>query len=257
VLANTTTIASVRVTALPLDFYLVGNIDFSQALCLQRRLAYEVSDFHRPRLAVLFCEHRNLITIGRDGSRSHIRTTQEQLQRQGVSMHWVSRGGGCIPHVPGQLAVYPIAPLKQLEWTVGEYVRRLQAGVLAALGQFKVPTRIRDDRFGIWGYKGLLAAFGITVRNWTTSFGAYVNVNPDLNLFRQVDTETPEAGTSGSAGMSSLLAERRVAVTMNTVRTELIESLNVAFDAPNYHVHAAHPTLRDPRGIAGESWVHI
>jgi lipoyl(octanoyl) transferase len=224
---------------LPLDFYLVGKIDFDRAVSLQRRLAYEVGDVHCPRLAVLFCEHDNQITIGRDGSRSHIRCTSEQLQRLQVPVKWVGRGGGCIPHAHGQLAVYPIVPLQQSGWTVGEYLRRFQAGMRAAIEPFNVHTTIRDDMFGIWGSTGLLAAFGVAVRGWTTTHGAFLNVNPAMHLFHLVDSDPTGGGAGGKSAMSSLLAERRVAVTMNSVRTAVIEGLAAAFGCQRYHVHAA------------------
>jgi lipoate-protein ligase B len=244
-------------TPLPLDYYLVGHCDLDQAFQWQRRLAYEVSDFLRPRIAVVMCEHPgDVITVGRDGSHSHIRYTGQQLRHMQVDVRWVGRGGGCIPHTRGQLAVYPVVPLHLAGWTVGDYLRRFQAGIRAALEQFNVHTSVRDNRFGIWGQSGLLAAFGIAVRNWVTSHGAFLNVNPAMTLFQHVDTEgRADAGTKTT--MTSLLAERRVAVTMSAVRTAVMDHLSSALETGHYHVHAALPGSHDSRHVAGEACAHI
>jgi lipoyl(octanoyl) transferase len=247
---------------LPLDFYLLGQVDFDRVVNLQRRLAYEVGDIRHPRLVVLLCEHGELITVGRQGSRAHIRYGNEQLRRMGVKVEWVGRGGGCIPHGRGQLAIYPVVALPLVGWTIGEYLRRLQTGIRAAIEQFNVHTSVRDRVFGIWGHSGLLAAVGVAVRNWTTSHGVYLNVNPSMNLFHHVDTgaacvhDVPESPPEKS-NMSSLLAERRVAVTMSSVRTAVIDGLAKSFGCAQVHVHAAHPSLCHPQGLAGESCANV
>jgi lipoyl(octanoyl) transferase len=235
---------------LPVDFYLIGSIDFGQAFSLQRRLAYEVGDVHRPRLAVLLCEHHDLITVGRGGSRAHIRWTNEQLMRQQVRIQWVGRGGGCIPHARGQIAIYPIVPLSLAGWTVGEFLRRFQRGIRAAVEQFHIHTMARDDEFGIWGNTGLLAAFGVAVRNWTTCHGGFLNVNPAMHVFRHVVTTDVDSPICGQSQMSSLMAERRAPITMHALRTAVIESLAEALECERLYVHSAHPALRPPdRGL--------
>ena len=100
------------------DFHLLGEIDFDDVLCLQRRLVYELSTADQPRAVVLLCEHPSIITIGRAGSRGHIKLSHDELQRQQLATRWVDRTGGCILHAPGQLAVYPIVPLPQFGWTL-------------------------------------------------------------------------------------------------------------------------------------------
>lgn len=242
---------------LPIDFYLAGSAGFDQVLGIQRRLAYEVSDIHSPRLAVLISEHANLITVGRDGSRAHIHATNEELRRNEIQVQWVARTGGCVPHVRGQLAIYPIIPLRQVGWTVKEFRRRFQLGLCAAIEQLNVRAHVPENSCGVWGDRGLLAAIGIAVRNWTTSYGAYLNVNPAMQLFRRVQT----AGDSSQAGyntnMSSLFAERRLAVSISGVRTTVIEHLVRAFGAPRHHVHALAPLLTNSREFAGESCAHV
>ena len=64
-------------TSAPLEVYLLGIVDFDSALFLQERLAYEISGRSDAMGTLLLCEHPPLITVGREGSRSHIRSRGE------------------------------------------------------------------------------------------------------------------------------------------------------------------------------------
>jgi lipoyl(octanoyl) transferase len=223
-------------------FYLLGELDYERAMALQRRVAYEAGDSLESRLVVLLCEHPALITVGRSGSRAHIRLTNEQLRRSGIKVQWVNRSGGCVPHALGQLAIYPILPLNLAGWSRGEYVRRLQTGVQTALQRLDILTTLHPKKFGLWGHSGLLAAVGITIHHGITSHGVFLNVHPPMTLFHHVDTAAK--GTGHRTTMSSLLAERRRPVRMPGVRSQVVESLAEAFGCTHYHIHAAHPWLR-------------
>ena len=58
------------------------------------RLVYEAGSASDGRMAVLLCEHSDLITVGRRGSRGHIRLTSQQLRHEQLRVRWVRRGGG-------------------------------------------------------------------------------------------------------------------------------------------------------------------
>src|SRR5688572_7460058 len=90
------------------EAYLLGRIDFHACLTLQRRLVYETSGRRDGRISLILCEHPRSITVGRLGSWAHIRVDQRELESRQVPVHWTNRGGGCLVHLPGQLAVYPI-----------------------------------------------------------------------------------------------------------------------------------------------------
>src|SRR3954454_12447761 len=88
----------------PLEVYLLGLVDFEEVQQLQRRLVYDLGE--RGGGSLLLCEHPPTISVGRSGSRAHIVPDDEELRAMGIKVHWVNRGGGCILHLPGQLAVY-------------------------------------------------------------------------------------------------------------------------------------------------------
>ena len=104
-----------------LDVRLLGTVDFESALFLQERLVYDISGRDDLFGGLLLCEHPPLITVGRAGSRAHILVDQKELTASRLDVRWLNRGGGCLVHAPGQLAVYPVVPLDRLGLGVREY----------------------------------------------------------------------------------------------------------------------------------------
>jgi len=226
------------------EFHMLGTVAYDRCLALQERLVYEADLLNEGRIVVLLCEHPDLITVGRLGSRGHIRLSDKQLKRERLDVRWVSRGGGCVLHSPGQLAIYPIAPLEALGWTIGHYMRRLQRGIVDALDELKVPCVTKPGRFGVWGRSGQLACVGVAVRRWITMHGAFLNVNPAMRRYGYVDTLPHDVADAGEkTTMGCLLAERRTAVRMASVRSTLVSTLAAAFDCERYHLHTGHPWL--------------
>ena len=237
-----------------LEAHLLGQIEFGRCLELQRQLVEAAEGRRDGRIDLLICEHPEIITIGRGGSPGDVRLDAKPLRTGQLEVRWVKRGGGCMVHVPGQLAVYPIVDLAWHDFSVGEYLDRFQAGIVEALHElgFSGSARpgsarlgsARPPRHGIWGRTGQLVSFGVAVRDWISSHGAYVNVAPSMGLFRLVDTD-PEEMTR----MSCLMAERRQPVKITSVRAELVRRLADAFGCDRYHLYTGHPWLQRERPI--------
>lgn len=222
------------------EFYLLGQLPFDQCQALQNRLAYRASERIDGRISVVLCEHEPLISIGRLGSRAHIRLSEDQLRARQLPTRWVGRGGGCVLHSPGQLGVYVIAPLDRLGWSVGRFLATMRQGVTSTLRELRVPVERKAEGGAVWGRTGLLAVTASAVRNWTTRYGMYINVNPSMQHFGYVDTARAiEKSTRG--GMSCLLAERPHGVKMSQVRALLLENLASCLGCPEYDVYNGHP----------------
>jgi lipoyl(octanoyl) transferase len=157
-----------------------------------------------------------------------------------LEVRWVKRGGGCLVHAPGQLAVYPIVPLSWHGLSAGDYLQRLQQGLLRTIEELGIPAHTHPTQHGIWGRTGQFAFFGVAVRDWIAYHGAFLNVAPSMGLFRliQSDLET-------SPRISCLMAECRKPVRMTSIRAELVRQLAGAFGCDRYHLHTGHPLLGD------------
>jgi lipoyl(octanoyl) transferase len=220
-----------------LQAYLLGMLDFESMLRLQRRLHFDVTSDRR-QAAIVLCEHTPTITIGRQGSRAHLHMEPEELQTRRWPVRWVNRGGGCLLHLPGQIALYSIIPLDRLHCSLPDYVVRLGGAIRDLLDDFSIHAEIRVDERGVWVGSRLLAAVGVSVRDWVTTYGAYINIYPSLDLFRAVTSVADCTET-----MTSLERERRGPVRPSLVRERLIEHFRVRFGFGRVALFSEHPLL--------------
>jgi lipoyl(octanoyl) transferase len=220
-----------------LEAYLLGAVPFDDALLLQRRLVDQVV-FDRSSAAVLLCEHPYRITVGREGSRAHIRCEHEELRARRWQIQWVNRGGGCMLHGPGQLSIYPILPLDRLGLGLEEYLTRFHRALLQVLKDFGVRGEVRPNQRGIWVGQRLIATFGVAVRDWVSYYGCALNVTPDLEPFRRVRCGGPD-----EEPMTSLERERRGRLSASLVRQRFLEYFAWEFGFARTSVFFHHPTL--------------
>jgi lipoyl(octanoyl) transferase len=196
--------------------HLLGCVPFEDVLGLQRRLLQQIEN-DRSQSAVIVCEHPPIITVGRLGSRGHINIELEELRLRGWQIRWVNRGAGCIFHVPGQLAIYPLIPLDRMGCNVSGYLERLSRVVLEIMADYMV----RGDVDFAGGHVSIagrpLAVLGAAVRRWVSYHGVFLNVQPDLEMLRRVRT------ARGASPMTSLERERHAPISMQRVRERAIE----------------------------------
>jgi lipoate-protein ligase B len=197
-------------------------LDFDTAVQLQRSLVYQLGD-ERDAGAIILCEHPRLITVGRHGNPADLRAGREELASQGWMVRWVSRGGGTYLHLPGQLAIYPVIPLAQRSLAVGQYIEQLERVLISLLGDFGIVAQSRADKIGVWVGSRLIAAVGVAVRQQITTFGAWLNIDPDLTLFRLVNSD------GGEGKMTSIVRERRGPLRTALVRQRLLEHFRDCF----------------------------
>jgi lipoyl(octanoyl) transferase len=252
-----------------LEAFLLGQVDFEPVLALQQRLVREAHDRGDGQITLLLCEHPAIITVGRAGSPGHIAQQSGMVRHRQIEVRWVNRGGGCMVHCPGQLAIYPIVPLRWHGFSVGQFLDRFQAALIETLADVNVQGSasrggngdafVLPDRpagrfaenpptpssvLGVWGRTGQLAAIGVAVRHWVTYYGAYLNVCPPMGLFRLAESDP-----DGRTQMSSLVAERRGSAKMTAVRAALVNRLTECFGCDRYHLYTGHPLLRKRRVI--------
>src|SRR5436309_780073 len=222
----------------PVHIHLLGVVDFEDCLSLQRRLAYDAASRGDGRIVVLICKHPPIITVGRGGSRADVKLTGAELIQRQLEIRYVSRGGGAILHAPGQLAIYPIIPLQQHGWTIGDYLRRLQKALADLLIELNVKPVPVPASMALAGKSGVLAAIGVRVRQGIPMHGAFLNVNPEMRDFGRVFV-------AGGQTMSSLLSRRALPTKMSKVRAALVTHLAEALALERYHLHTGHPLLAE------------
>jgi lipoyl(octanoyl) transferase len=216
--------------------YLLGEVDFEKALSFQRALAFQTAGA-RDSATLLLCEHSSLITVGRQGKPSQVHCGPDELRARRWRLRWVNRGGGCLLHQPGQLAVYAVIALDRHGLGLAAYVERLQRVLVAVLNDFSVPAGMRRGMEGVWVGKRLVASVGVAVCDWVAYYGAVLNVNPDLAPFRLVECGGP---------MTSLERERRGPLRPALVRERLLDQFATAFGYERTSLFFGHPLLGRP-----------
>lgn len=186
----------------------LGSIDYKEAWDLQNTLATQIAAGQRPP-TLLLLEHPHTYTFGRSGHPENMLWDQAELDRRGIAVHWVDRGGDVTYHGPGQLVGYPLLPLApgglrasvesgsprlpQADY-VG-YIRKLEIALIDVLEKFDVAGEQIPGLTGVWvrppgGESGLhphpqapakIAAIGVKVDvKGISRHGFALNVSPDM-----------------------------------------------------------------------------
>ncbi len=224
----------------PLEIYMLGLVDFDEAQRVQRRLVYDLGE--RGGSALILCEHPPTISVGRSGSRLHIALDDDALRSQRLKVHWVNRGGGCLLHLPGQLAAYFALTLSPPALDLRRYLQGLHNAVVAVLDEFELKGEIRPDLPGVFLGHARIASIGVAVNRWIAYHGLTLNVGPFLEPFDQILDE-PGIG-SYPLRQTSMESRRQRLTPMPKVREALIRCLETEFGLERHHIYTQHPLIR-------------
>jgi lipoyl(octanoyl) transferase len=227
----------------------LGLIGYAEAYALQKRLvAARKADAIRDVL--LLCEHRPVITQGRNGKHEHLLVSEGVLRQRNVEFYETSRGGDVTYHGPGQLVGYPILQLGAIRKDVVWYVRMLEEVMIRTSAEFAIRAVREPGKTGIWvageekdftprtlktqsspseePRKEIaaekLGAIGVHISRWVTSHGFAYNVSTDLRNF---DLIVP----CGIAGRKATSLEKLLgrAVNMSEVAPKMARHLGDVF----------------------------
>src|SRR5512143_3988065 len=101
-----------------------GRVPYDAAFSLQNAAVARVKAGGREALFLL--EHEDVITIGRNASRSDLFVTEAFLASKGIALRSTDRGGKLTWHGPGQLVAYPVLDLSPDRRDVRRFVRDLE-----------------------------------------------------------------------------------------------------------------------------------
>jgi lipoyl(octanoyl) transferase len=223
----------------PLEVYLLGMVDFEDAQQLQRRLVYDLGE--RGSGSLVLCEHPPTISVGRSGSRNHILADDDELRGLGIKVHWVNRGGGCVLHLPGQIAGYLALPLAPLGFNLERYLSGLHRAIVGVLEEFDLEATCRPGPPGVFLGRERVATVGVAVNRWIAYHGLTLNVGPYLEPFDLIE----EPGYLGEPiRQTSMESRRQRPAPMARVRESLIRRIESAFGLEQHHVFTDHPLIR-------------
>jgi len=214
-------------------FVTPGRLEYGRALALQRRIVDARWHGRLDRDVLLLLEHPPVFTLGRRGGRDNLGVSEAFLDRRGIAVVHVERGGDITYHGPGQIVGYPIIALRGSSLSVTGYVTALEEIMIRAAADFEVAAARDPRNRGVWVGDCKLGSIGISIRRGISFHGFAFNVNLDLAPFDWINP----CGLKG-VGVTSLEKERGTPV-----------APEAAYDAVTDHIRQVLRLELEPTGM--------
>lgn len=206
---------------LSIDF---ERVDYHEARVLQEKLIMARRAGILQNDIVLFLEHPPVFTLGRRGGRECMLVSQDVLDKAGIPIIQVERGGNITYHGPGQQVAYPIVDLQAARIRVVDFVSGLEDVMLRTAQNWGIAAERNDANRGIWVGPKKMGSIGIAVRRGISFHGLALNVQTDLRPFSWIQP----CGLQ-DVGMTSMQQESVQTLSMNQVRVILKIQFEVVF----------------------------
>lgn len=143
---------------------------------LQRRIDGSSED------TLILVEHCPIVTLGRLSGNACV-PGMGDLEKKGIPVVFVGRGGKATFHAPGQLVMYPIIDLSGKKKDIARYIDFLEMTVARSLCRIGVRADRVNERRGVWVGADKIAFTGVAVKKWVTYHGVAININNDIGGF--------------------------------------------------------------------------
>jgi lipoyl(octanoyl) transferase len=165
----------------------LGRIDYLKALkfqelLLEKRQNNEIED------TLILVEHNPVITIGKRGNDANITMSKDYLEKNGINVYEVSRGGDVTYHGPGQIVGYPIIDIKSRGKGIKDFVLLVEEVFIRLLNdEFNIRAEREEGKYtGIWIGSSKITAIGIAIKKWVSMHGFAFNINTNLDHFKWI-----------------------------------------------------------------------
>lgn len=173
----------------------LGLIDYDKAWQQQKLIfndsIHQKLEHKKPQHHILVCEHPHVYTLGKSAKSENLLLSEAELEGKAIQVYDIERGGDITYHGPGQLVVYPVFDIEQMQLGVRAFVHKIEQCIIQLLLKYGIEAERIDDRIGIWIGRGTkherkIAAIGIKCSRHVTMHGLALNVNTDLALFDHI-----------------------------------------------------------------------
>ncbi|MEC9281733.1 MAG: lipoyl(octanoyl) transferase LipB [Bdellovibrionota bacterium] len=138
---------------------------------------------------ILSFEYPPLFTLGRSLK------DKATLLPDGVPKFQTERGGLVTFHNPGQLVIYPILNLKNLNLGVKEFIFKMEESVLKSIADFSVEAFRKDACPGVFTEQGKLMSMGFRIKEGISTHGMAINVCNSLEDFQGLNLCSSKAAS--------------------------------------------------------------
>ena len=140
---------------------------------------------------MIFVEHPAVYTLGNSGKIENLLVDKNILNEKNIEFYKTNRGGDITFHGPGQIVCYPIFDLDNFFTDIHKYLRFLEEIVIETLNDYGIQGESRNGETGVWVKNKKsnffkICAIGVKASRWVTMHGFALNVNTDLNYFKNI-----------------------------------------------------------------------
>jgi lipoate-protein ligase B len=187
--------------------------EYTEAWDLQNRLVGARKDGIIDRDIVLLLEHPSVFTLGRRGGLKNLTVPEDFLEKAGIPVIHVERGGDITFHGPGQIVMYPIMDMGAARLGVTDYVELLEEVMIRTASDWGIEAGRNPLNRGVWVGNNKLGSIGIAIRRGISFHGMAFNVNLSLEPFGWINP----CGLQ-NIGMTSMERELSRKLSMDEVR---------------------------------------
>ncbi len=181
----------------------LGQMEYEAITELQHQLVVKRIAQEIPNMLLLL-KHPHTYSVGLGSRKELLLTNPAELDRLNIAYYEADRSGSVMYHGPGQLAAYPILSLREIGHNYHSYIEALESIIIRALRAFQIHAfRQRGER-GVWVLRDRASHYGFhrderdepvaqigiigtrVNKNDITSYGFYINVNPDIDYFNLI-----------------------------------------------------------------------
>lgn len=140
---------------------------------------------------ILSCSHPHVYTLGRSGNEKNLLIDKNIIEKENLEFFKINRGGDITYHGPGQIVIYPILDLENFFTDIHKYLRSLEEAVILTLKEYNIESGRIKNYTGVWidiesDTPRKICALGVKTSRWVTMHGLALNVNTDLNFFKNI-----------------------------------------------------------------------
>jgi len=148
---------------------------------LESRLSLVFNNKDRELIWTL--QHNEIYTAGSSYKES-------EILNKSIKLIKTNRGGKITYHGPGQLICYFVIDLRNKKKDIRNFVCIIEKTIIQTLDQFKIKSFADRNNVGVWTKNNnkieKIAAIGIRVSKWIAYHGFSININNDLNKYKNI-----------------------------------------------------------------------
>ena len=115
---------------------------------------------------------------------------ESEILNKSIKLIKTNRGGKITYHGPGQLICYFVIDLRNKKKDIRNFVCIIEKTIIQTLEEFNIKSFADRNNVGVWTKNNnkieKIAAIGIRVSKWIAYHGFSININNDLNKYKNI-----------------------------------------------------------------------